>query len=76
MSSDSSGEEDGDEILVVHPIPWISAAMTAFKCKLDEQIKQGRSPQARRQMKRRAIGLSSTRPCPDDIPTWALKEQS
>ena len=30
MSSDSSGEDDGEEVLVVHPLPWISADMTAF----------------------------------------------
>ena len=40
MSSDSSGEDDGDEVLVVHPLPLISAEMTAFKCKLDEQMKK------------------------------------
>ena len=25
MSSDSSGEDDVDEIIIVHPLPWISA---------------------------------------------------
>lgn len=42
MSSDSSGEDDGEEVAirVVHPLPLISADMTAFKCKLDEQVKK------------------------------------
>ena len=76
MSSDSSGEDDGEDVIVVHPLPWISADMIAFKRKLDEQIKKERSPQARRQMKRRVIGPSSTRPCPEevDVPAWALKQ--
>ena len=31
MSSDESGEDDGDEIIMVHPLPWLSAEVVAFK---------------------------------------------
>ena len=31
MSSDESGEDDGDEIIMVHPLPWLSAEVLAFK---------------------------------------------
>ena len=29
-------EDDGDEIIVVHPLPWLSAEVVAFKQQLDE----------------------------------------
>ena len=67
MSSDSSGEDDGDEVIIVHPLPWISADRQSSKSMLDEEIKKGRSPQARRQMKRRVTGTPSSRPCPADV---------
>ena len=60
MSSDESGEDDGDEIIVVHPLPWLSAEVVAFKQQLDEQLKKEKSPQARRQMKPRVVGAPST----------------
>ena len=75
MSSDSSGEDDGEEVIIVHPLPWISADVTAFKKKLDDQIAQEKSPQARRQMKRRVSGPFSRRSCPANLvyplgPLW------
>jgi len=76
MSSDSSGEDDGEDVIVVHPLPWISADVTTFKKKLDEEILKEKSPQARRQMKRRVAGSFSTRLCPTnlDLPSWAVVE--
>ena len=38
MSSDESGEEDGEEVLVVHPLPWLSESVAHFKTSLDQQI--------------------------------------
>ena len=49
---------------MVHPLPWLSADVSDFKCKLDEEIKKEKSPQAHRQMKRRVVGSASSRPCP------------
>ena len=31
MSSDESGEDDGDEIIMVHPLPWLPAEVVVFK---------------------------------------------
>ena len=76
VSSDSSGEEEGEEVIIVHPLPWISADVATFKKKLDGEIAKEKSRQARRQMKRRVVGASSNRPCPVnlDMPSWALVE--
>ena len=76
MSSDSSGEDEGEEVIAVHPLPWLSADVAAFKKKLDDQTLQEKSPQARRQMKRRVIGRNSSRSCPAnlDLPACFLVE--
>lgn len=73
MSSDESAVEEGDEVLIAHPLPWLSAEVVAFKQKMDAEIKKEKSPQALRQTKRRVIGSPSTRPCPTQgLPSWAL----
>ena len=40
MSSAESGEDDGEEVIIVRPLPWLSAEVTAFKQQLDEEIKK------------------------------------
>ena len=50
MSSDQSGD-DGDEIIMVHPLLWLSAEVVAFKKHLDDPLEKEKSPQAHRQMK-------------------------
>lgn len=40
MSSDESANEDGDEVLISHPLPWLSAEVVAFKQKMDAEIKR------------------------------------
>ena len=77
MSSDSSGEEEGEEVIIVHPIPWLSADVVALKKKIDQEIAKEKSPQARRQMKRRVLGSSSSRQRPTnttDYPPWVFVE--
>ena len=71
MSSDESDTEDGEEILVVHPLPWLSEAVVQFKTTLDQEITSTKKPQARRQMKKRVLGNPSTRAIPDGVPRWA-----
>ena len=44
MSSDSSGEDDGEEVIIIHPLAWISSDVTLFKSKLDEEIRKKRAP--------------------------------
>ena len=58
MSSDESGEDD--EIIMVHPLPWLSAEVVAFKQQLDEQLNKEKRPQAHHQMKPRVVGAPST----------------
>ena len=73
MSSDESGEEDGEEVLIVHPIPWLSDSVAQFKHSLDQQILSAKKPQAKRQMKKRMLGCPSKRGIIDNLPTWATK---
>ena len=74
MSSDESGDDDGDDIILIHPLPWLSAEVKLFKQQLDEEIVKEKSPQARRQTKRRVIGCPSTRSVPTNerFPAWAV----
>ena len=37
MSSDESGEDDNEEVIVIHPLAWLSAEFVAFKQQLDEE---------------------------------------
>ena len=70
MSSDESDTQDGEEILVVCPLPWLSEVVIQFKAIPDQEITSTKNPQARRQMKR-VVRNVSTRTMPDDIPFWA-----
>ena len=73
MSSEESDIEDEKEVLIHHPIPWLSSTVQTFKKKLDEEIIKGKSPQAKRQRKDRVLGRPPTRPLPTDsenFPTW------
>ena len=73
MSSDESCTENGDEILMVHPLPWLSPSVNSFKDELDKKVANEKSPQARRQMKRRVLGVPSNRPKPArELPEWAF----
>ena len=53
MSSEESDIEDEKEVLIHHPIPWLSSTVQMFKKKLDEEVIKGKSPQAKR-MKRQS----------------------
>ena len=74
MSSDESGIDDDEDVIVVHPLPWISSEVDSFKNKLDQAILNEKSSQARRQTKRRLLGSPSTRQMPKThtLPSWAL----
>ena len=73
----SSEESDSDNVIEVQPIPWRSDRVTSFLHALDRKANEKRSPQAKRQMKERRLGSSSSsrvRPghdsegCP--LPSW------
>lgn len=73
MSSDESDMEEGDEVIVVHPLPWLSQSVVHFKMTLDEQIKSSKTPQSKRQTKKRLVGCPSKRCVLDNFPPWAIK---
>lgn len=74
MSSEESGFDDGDEILITRPLPWRSPRVDQLFKELDKHSLSEKSPQARRQMKHRSVGNPSTRPCcvRDGVPEWAF----
>ena len=74
-SSDESGYEDDKEVIISHPLPWLSANATQFKQKLDEICLKNKNAQSRRQMKERLEGLPSlrSRPIDTNLPSWVFK---
>lgn len=76
MSSEESDmDEDGEEIVTVHPLPWRSEYCTRMFGKIDKFVTHHRTPQGRRQMKQRKIGASSTRspPAEGELPDWSVE---
>ena len=59
VSSEESGTDDGEEVLIIRPIPWRSARVCHMFRELDRQSLTNKSPQSRRQMKRRVLGENS-----------------
>ena len=71
-SSEESDENDG-EIIIVKPLPWRSERVTEMFHRLDEKIDEGKSAQAKRQKRRRVMGVEpSARPQPPGLPKWAV----
>ncbi len=72
----SSEESDGDEdegLIIVNPLQWRSERVTTMFHQLDEQIQENKSGQAKRQRRRRVIGIAaSTRQQPSGLPKWAI----
>ena len=64
MSSEESGYEEEEEVLIHHLIPWISSTVKSFKRKLASL--NGKSPQSKRQKKPRVDGPMSTRSKPNE----------
>lgn len=72
MSSEESWTEDS---IVVHPLPWRTEYVNKMFRKIDAYCESKKSPQAKRQTKRREYGMASSRPEPDineDLPRWAV----
>ena len=68
MSSEESGSDDEN---IVHPLVWRSPYVSTMFEKIDAYIERKKSPQARRQMKKRITGSDSLRPEPLECPGWA-----
>ncbi len=75
MSSEESDYDNNEEVIVVHPLPWLSDKVVNFKQTLDLEIKKDKTPQARRQMKQRIVGTPSARPLKHGLPSWVLNKE-
>ena len=67
MSSEESECSDADVILV-RSLPWHSNRVSTFLHPLDDRSIEGKTPQAKRQMKSRRIGNASLRMRPSMAP--------
>ena len=76
MSSEESAVDDetGEDVLIIHPLPWQSNHYNKFIDELTEECQSEKSPQALRQAKKRIVGCESKRAQPKDknIPQWCL----
>ena len=73
MSSEESGMDDENEVIIVKSLPWRSVHVDQMFRRLDDKTLGEKSPQARCQMKRRVTGETSSRPMPTgDHPSWAV----
>ena len=73
ISSDESNIEDGVQVLNVKELEWRSEKVDKRFYKLDTKHNTRKSEQANRQMKPRLRkGVSSNRPAPQNVPSWAL----
>lgn len=72
MSSEDSGD-DGDEKNYVKPLDWRSPLIKDFFIDLDQEFSVNKSAQAKRQTKVREVSsVSSSRPVPTNMPSWAI----
>lgn len=76
ISSEDSGSDNGEEVLIVRPLPWHSDRVDHMISDLDKQSLSDKSPLAKRQMKRRVPGQHSQRPKStsslDGVLQWAF----
>ena len=71
----SSEESDEDDTIIVHPLPWRSEYVNRMFQKIDKYCFSKKSPQAKRQMKKRMTGSPSSREMPVTMdPVWAFKK--
>ena len=71
MSLEESGTDD---TITIHRPQWRSEYVNKMFDRIDAYCTDGKSPQARRQMKKRAIGSHSSRSQPSDAPEWAIRK--
>ena len=69
----SSEESDSDDTITLYQPEWRSDYVTKMFERIDAYTANLKSPQARRQTKRRTVGAHSRRPQPGDAPAWAIK---
>ena len=64
-----SEESRPDDEIYVNPLPWGSDHVTRM---FDNYIQEKKTPQAKRQMKKRCTGLALERIMPISTPDWAV----
>ena len=75
MSSEESGVDYENEVIILKSMPWHSVHVGQLFHRLDVKGLEDKSPQARRQMKKRVTGEISCRPSPiGDLPSWAVTD--
>lgn len=68
-----SSEESDDDDDEVKTLPWRSDRVSAKFKELDEKNEAKKTPQARRQRRRRVVGVhNSTRCVPPNAPKWSV----
>ena len=50
MSSEESGMEGDEEVMLIRPLPWRSEQVNRLMKQLDQKVESSRTPQARRQV--------------------------
>lgn len=77
-SEESEVEDDHEEVLIVKELPWRSQKVNRFFKNLDDKEQEHKTPQARRQAKKRVRDrdVISSRPVPSlaDVPCWVFAE--
>lgn len=76
MSSEESSMDEEDEVLKIHTLPWRAGRVTRMFHQLDNEAAKSKTPQAKRQRKRRVMGSSSLRQRPvlvdSNLPNWVF----
>ena len=62
MSSEESVTDEGEEVLKIRKLSWRKPVVDEMFEKLDSAANTSKTPQARRQMKRRVLGEASNDP--------------
>lgn len=71
MSSEESDVDGEEDVLRVHDLPWRKPSVKRMFNTLDSESVKRKTPQSKRQMKRRVMGGVSSRSKPVSIPKWA-----
>ena len=74
MSSEESDLDDEEEVIKIHHLPWRASKVAQMFEQLDMEANKMKTPQLRRQRKRRVIGEDSQRkkPADENIPNWVF----
>ena len=74
--SDVEEEEDGSQSVafLIRQLPWRSDVVTELFLNLDHKFCKKQSKKSTQMTLRRYKGEDSTRPVPNGVPTWCIKE--